>query len=271
MGELIKKPLRGKRRREVLTPEVIPDVNTEAVLRFMDWRANTYKKPILDKLNGYYLFSPTPWGVESYTKSNGIAYPAGIRAVGKEAIAQLLQDRDTAQQKKTRQMIHKAESAETATAFFWTIAVIRQAALAEMLKLAANGGEGTELDPDVPVYAADALMQFGLCLESPFENNRRRGKEEGLKTRLDSFGPQLGQDFVDFGAYATAHPEALYSFDGMVLMEAALDEQKYQIATWAPRHTAVIESYPQIEISREILYQTLPLAEMLAVEDELSR
>lgn len=270
MAEKYTHSLRGKKRREVETPETVPSIDTEAVLRFSEWRSSTYKKPILDRLNGYYLFPPTPWGISSYTRPNGIDYPFGIAAIGREAARKLIESRNEADEKRNRQVLHKAQSAEMATAFFWTIAVLRQYAINEVLESAKLAGTSSPSE-EASLYAADALLNFGLCLENPFENNRRRGREEGLKTRLDRFSPDLGSQIASFGVYASKNPEALTTFDGIVLLGVARDEQQYHIDTWAPRHTTVIEQFPEIPISREILYQTLSFEEMVSIQDELEQ
>lgn len=264
--------LRGKKRREVIPPLELPKLDTDGLRSVQGWRIDVYKQPILDNLLGFYRFDPpTKSGANVYTNSHRKFI--GSEGVPASIVQQYVQNPEQVENAAIRQMIHKAESTELATALFWSVAVLRSEVLGAALD---SVGKGTPMDEDIATYSADAIVDMGLCLESPYESNwklrtspRQRKYPQGLRTKLDTMAPGIGANVVDFGAYADKHPSALYSDDGYVALHAAYIEQDYRINTWGPRHTAITEAYPDLPLSKEILYMALSLSEMLDIQDRL--
>ncbi len=273
MAERIPKRLRGKRRREVETPLIAPEVNDGAVLQFRAWRSQFYRKPILDDLTGHYRFYPSKAGLQTYTRPDVIKMPEGIVAVGPEEARKLIAQKQEKQSSQARQRLHIAGSTEFATALFWNVALLRKAMLIEAI---ARAADDEQPEWDVAGYAADAILDLGLCMEKPYEADPRyrdkkgRPMPSGLRTRLDQIDPQLGTQLVDFGAFASEHRDILRSADGLILMEAALEEQDYRIRIWEERHSLIREVFPQVGVSEDILYQRLSLQEMLDIECNLA-
>lgn len=255
----------GSYRREVEIPHILPDIDTESVIDLQTWRGSTYNEPFLDKLTAHYKFFPSINGAKAYTKKESPRYPTKVKAVGREAVKALIEKRDAAR----RQPTHVAETAELATALFWSIAVVRSVILTE---IQGNIIDGKPYKDDVAAYAADAILDLGLCIEEPYENNpflrdKNRAKlEQGLHEKIEIIAPGIGTDIARFGKYADIHHDALESADGLQLLDFALDEQGYRINTWQPRHTAVTAAFPELPVSEEILHLHVPLSEMLAIQ-----
>lgn len=266
-------PLRGKKRRDVVVPPSMPTLDAEGLRAIQDWRSTVYKQPILDDLLGYYRFDPpTKRGADIYTGARGKII--GIEGMSREIVSRYVELPESVESAELRQVIHKAESTELATALFWSVAVMRSQVLNNALEAM---GSGREIDEDVARFAADAIVDMGLCLESPYENNwrmrthaRQRKYPQGLGSKLETIAPGVGTNVADFGAYAGEHPEVLQTQDGFVAMHAAFIEQDYRMELWGPRHTAITEAFPDLPLSREILYMAVPLEEMLSIQDRLS-
>lgn len=259
----------GRRRPDVEPPETQPDVDFEAVLAVSDWRKDFYKQPILDQLIGYYRFSPPTLNTAgSYIRSYS------DRSDVREAIesVQAYNDDRSAVPIKVRQVIHRAESLELALAVFGSVARLRELALTEVLSNVNNQQESSKA---ALRYAADAITDFGLCMENPFESERdymdsqRPGMTPGVTMAMRDFAPGVGTQVASFGAYALKHPEALYSHDGVVLLDVTIDEQEYRQQAWLPRHKILMSLMPDLQQSKEILELQKPLDEMLELQDRL--
>jgi hypothetical protein len=267
---------RGKQRRPLEVPLFKPDVDIDGLMNFTTWRDRYYKKPILDDLTGYYQFVPTVAGVEAYARPKMPRIPQELlkSVTGREDVRGHIQKRREHEAARERQRLHIAASAELATAVFWAVAFLRETVLLEAI---GKISENQQPEWDVAVYAADAIQDFGLCLEKPVETepmfvNGRGGKRltNGLRTRLDGISPDLGTHVANFGAYAVEHPDALRSADGVALMQTTLEEQNYRKATWEPRHRAVVDAFPDLPQSEEILLFKRSLPELLSIQDNLS-
>jgi hypothetical protein len=154
------------------------------------------------------------------------------------------------------------------------VAVIRSEVLSRAL---GNVSDQKPIDEEVAAYSADAIVDFGLCLEEPYENNwklktdhRRQATPQGLSDKLESVAPGIGTNLVNFGAFAEDNPDVLCTYDGVVAMQAALTEQDYRIGLWSSRHDAVREAYPDLPLSADILHLHVPLHEMLIMQADLA-
>jgi hypothetical protein len=261
----------GKYRRDVPPPEHQPDLNVGGLVSVRKWRKVTYKQPFLDDLTGYYRFPATIAGVEAYTQKRHLRFPGKVRrAVGPQDIRQLIEVRNAAKM----QVIHKAESAELATSVFLGVAVLRDMAVTKTLTQVINQ---EPLDTDAALFAADAVVDLGLCLEEPYENNWMlkpgpyNPAPQGLKVQLDRIAPDIGTQMANLGAYATEYPETLRTDEGVVALQTALEEQDYRISTWAPRHEAVTQAFPELTISEDVLMLRLPLSSILNLQNNLTR
>ncbi|NBU34218.1 hypothetical protein EB118_18465 [bacterium] len=262
----------GKSRPEIEVPQHLPDVDIELLSTFSHWRNNIYKGPILDQLTGAYQFTNTKGAVEAYTKPSIKKSNLKQRAVGREAVLNLLANKDQIlkgiEQNKSRerQRVHIAETAEQATALFYAAATARKVVLTEAI---GNVSDNIQPQYDVAIWAADAIMALGQCMQNPIGKGERMQKKHkesrgGLKVKLDSNFPNLGNELASFGAYATVHPQVLRSADGYFAMIAALQEQEYQIDFWQPRHEAIVQAFPAITQSSEALAGQMNLEQILS-------
>ncbi|CAN5464533.1 hypothetical protein BH10PAT3_BH10PAT3_6820 [soil metagenome] len=263
----------GKYRREVVAPAELPEVDNEGLHAFRNWRNKTYKQPILDDLVGYYrLEPPTKLVAEMYTGSKSKA--RGSAPLAAEVVVDYVRDPESVDPAH-RQIIHTAESAEMATAVFLGVAVLRSEVIEKALRDIANE---RPMADDIAAYAADAIIDMGLCLEEPFERNwrlkpgERKNAPKGLSKRLEREAPGLGTNLVDFGAYASLHHEAFVAspYDAVDALEAAYEEQNYRMAIWLPSHTAITEAFPELPLSKEILYMQEPLDKLLSIQYDLA-
>lgn len=269
----------GKYRREVEPVLKRPELDDEGFLKLLDWRDESlHGRPFLDDLNGHYLFHPSPNGVKAYTEN--VPKPK----MPKRDPTMLVKDLDVffsarrhAKEATKRQPKHVAEGAENALALFWSVAVGRSAHISNVLAKVTDqqsliGNE--EIETSV-AFAADAIIDLGMCLEEPVETvyvpgrGRKPRVSNELKAKFDTFSPDIGSRIIDYGSYLTNNPEGFASADGVILLQAAYDEQDRRIDTWAPRHKALEQQYPELEVSQEVLMMRVPLQEMLFQIDEL--
>lgn len=261
----------GNIRRPVEIPAFVPEVDTDGLLEVDAWRVTIYKKPIVDNLMGFYRFDPaTVRGALNYVKPSAPKYPTGEKAVGKEAVLSLIAQKKEAEATAQRQSFHIAETTERALAVFWSVATVRYAVLGQALNAVTDE---KAIPEDVGNYAADAIVDTGLCLEEPFENDwkfkvkKNTPLSKGLKMQIDKNAPNIGTQVASFGAFAVANHEALRSYDGIVIMQSAYEEQEFRISTWRSRHLALTEAIPELPVSDEILYQRMPMEEMLSIHN----
>lgn len=264
----------GKYRREVPVPNSPPKLDTTGVFNVLEWRNLVYRKPFLDDLNGHYYFeAATEAGAKAYTGAR--KFPG---AFTRELIRDYLAKPDTVDP-RLRQVIHRAESTEKAIAVFARIAIARGDVLhtaidyvGQQASAKIDDGNVQQLPREVATYAADAIVDFGLCLEQPYEKTRPgiRYKPSvhgglALRARLDQIAPGVGTSLANFGSYAGAHPETLVSYDGLLAMNWAADEQEYRSIEWMPRYSAVAEAFPALADTKKILYD-MPLHEIFVVQ-----
>ncbi len=247
-------------------------LNTDGLLEVNAWRKQYYKQPFCDELNGYYRVSPPTRGaVKAYIglsskRMHGVELNDDLFAQYKTDPESLAVD--------TRQTVHKLESLELATAVFWAISQLRKSVL---LEASATIADRKTMDESVARYTADAIMDLGICLLEPFERNwhlaenRRAYKSpQGIKDRLDKIAPDLGANVLAFGGMCLERPEELTSYDGVVAINVALDEQDTRIDTWSALHGVVTDTFPNLPVSNEILYLHAPMDELLSLEPRLA-
>lgn len=237
------------------TPDFAPDIEISELLNLSDWQQRTFKKPMLDDITGSYQYFPSHNGLSTYV--HGVAKNNPVVKLAEESNTEFLE-------RKERQPLHVARTAEIATALFWTAAVIRTSVIEESL---ANISDGREIREDVARYSADAIADYGYCLVNPVQKDylgHDSGKE--LKVVMDRLFPGVSNSILEFGKYADGNFDELRSYNGVALLESTLSEQNRRIAHWQPRHEAVCSVYPEIEISEEILLLKVPLEEMLDIQ-----
>src|SRR5690606_3552603 len=118
--------------------------------------------------------------------------------------------------KKKRMPLHIAESAELATALFWTAASLRSRALTKVLNAVNNGQAVPE---DSGIYAADAIADYGHCLIHPVDINVTvENNGPALKAQIERVYPGAGETLQAFGLYTANSPEELASYDGILAM-----------------------------------------------------
>jgi hypothetical protein len=186
----------------------------------------------------------------AYTSRPKLRQFAGKTAVGPEMAKELLGRRE-------RQPKHIAETAERATGIFLAVAKGRETVLAQAVKAIA----GQEpLEHSVALHAADAIADFGYCLDRP--------KNIPLSVITRKSEADIGLQLLNFGAYAITHPDVLPSYEGVALLQATLDEQERRVAFWQPRYQAVTDQYGTQVPATEFSFD-LSLEQVLALETEL--
>ena len=243
------------------TPETLPEIDTELVAELTSWQDALYRRPILDDITGYYQFYPTMNGASAYVTR---------AARNRPIIIEDIEDGDTLEAKQKRQELHIAETAELATALFWTTAIDRHTKLNSVLAR-VNDQSDVPLDDDSSYkFAADAIADYGFCLANPVDIHIS-GRDDGphLRAQIERVAPGLGSTLLGFGNYAIDNPDALRSFDGIVAMQAAVMEQERRIEHWSPRHGSIIEAFPDTKVSGEVLYFETPLNQMFWLHEKV--
>ncbi len=240
------------------TPAVQPELNVDALLSLADWQSTAYRRPITDDITGFYNFYPSMNGASSYAKRASMKSFAGKTALSEGITAEEFLG------KKERQSLHIAESAESAIAVFWVVAQLRKEVLASAL---SHISDGKKMPSDVAAYAADAIADLGHCMLYPVDIDHT-GKDHGkeLGKFIKSISGDTPEKLQAFGLYAGKNPEALETYEGVSSMEVVLSEQERRCDYWSPRHQAVLEAFPEVRPSNEVLYMQLPLDELLSIE-----
>lgn len=248
----------AKYRKWGETPENKPGIDTDSILSLADWQSRTYKRPIRDDITGYYSFYPSLKGASGYVNRAHTRLFAG-----KTAISEGLSEQEFLGIKQ-RQPRHIAENAESAIAVFWAISQTRRDVLAQTL---ANVSDGRQVPHTQAMWAANAVADYGHCLQYPVDINHA-GKDYGkdLAKVIKRIGGSAASDLENFGLFSEVEPEALESYGGVVVMEAALAEQDRRCDFWSPRHQAILEAFPGVRPSNEVLYMQLPLSELLSID-----
>ncbi len=246
------------------TPQVAPEIDLEDLRELSIWQASIYKRPITDEITGDgYQFYPSRNGANSYvTRAHAKQF------AGKTALGMAISERDF-EGRKARQLLHIARSAELATALFWTVASLRE----ERLENALSSAQAGDIpDEDNTPFAADAIADYGFCLAYPFDKDVR-GEDHGpgLRLQIDRIAPNIGEQILQFGLLSGDEPWHLRSEVGIALMQASLEEQRRRVAFWAPRHTALLEAFPDIEVSEEVLLQRIPAYEIIGLSRDKGR
>lgn len=256
----------GKYRNPGETPTEFPEVDIEAAMNLNAWRHQKNVGPFLDELIGYYRFYPAV----AETAKKYVGGPRQ-RIVGREAVQQALDNRDEIIEAGARQVIHIAEGNEEALATFMVIARMREYALEEALK-SVNSAEA--ISDDAAVWAADSILDLGMCIREPFTGKdwkkefKRDPSIKQINWRIKKSAPNTGQELVEFGLYAGENPEALSSFEGVALMNMAADEQVQRVGAWRDCYESMVEAYPDIRRSEDILLERVPLKELLSIQDQ---
>jgi hypothetical protein len=115
---------------------------------------------------------------------------------------------------------------------------------------------------------------MGLCLDEPYEpvwnySTKKKHADQGLIEQVKRIAPGVGKRAAEFGAFAVDNPDVLRSYDGVVLLQSAYEEQEFRIEAWSSRHEALMEAFPQTEPSEQILLHRLSLDEMLKLQNAL--
>lgn len=107
-------------------------------------------------------------------------------------------------------MKHIASNAELATALFWTTAVTRHDYLNQTLSRVSDYPERALEDDTIARYAADAITDYGFCMENPVDIDIK-GIDSGpaLKYVIERVAPKVGKSLLEFGNYAVEEPDVL--------------------------------------------------------------
>ncbi len=248
------------------TPETKPDLDTDLVADLASFQSDVYKKPILDDITGYYQFYPSMNGATSYVTR---------AAQRRKVLIENIEPGDTLEEKRKRQILHIAESTEIATAVFWATATMRYDVVSHALGAIADIAEEEReerLPDDIAAYAADAIADYGYCLMHPVQIDHI-GNDHGeyLRAQIERVAPETGRALLEFGIYSDEHSDALQSYDGVTALQATVLEQERRIAHWAPRHHAVMDAFPDIEISREVLNLGVDFPELFSLHKSIKR
>ena len=248
----------AKYRKWGETPENKPDIDTDAILSLADWQAKTFKRPIRDDLTGYYSFHPSLNGATGYVNRAHARLFAGKTAISEGLSEEVFSGN------KLRQPKHIAENAESAIAVFWAISQTRRDVLAQTL---ANVSDGKEVPHTQAMWAANAVADYGHCLQYPVDIDHA-GKNHGseLAIVIKRIGGSAASDLENFGLFAEVEPGSLESYDGIVAMEASIAEQERRCDFWSPRHQAILDAFPGVRPSNEVLYMRLSLSELLSID-----
>ncbi len=240
------------------TPKEVPDIDTNAILNLADWQSKVYKRPIRDDITGHYGFFPSHNGATGYVQR------ASERSFsGKTAESEGLSD-DEFQDKKARQPIHIAENTESTIAVFWAVSQTRFSVLEEALN---HVSKGRKIPTDQGVWAANAIADYGHCLQHPKDIDHMgvdHGKELGKV--IKHIGGSAASDLEQFGLFAEVSPDVLNSYEGVSAMQVSLDEEQRRYDFWSVRHQAILDAYPDIRPSNEVLYMKIPLPELLSIK-----
>lgn len=256
----------GKYRREVAVPHRRPKIDLQSVFNIEMFRTQFYEKPIVDDLLAHYRFEPpTPEIAKKY-----VGEPR-LRIVGEEAVREALKNKDEIVAAGERQVRHIAEKTDIVLGVFTKVATMRKVALQSALR---SLGRGLPLDLTTAHYAADAIIDMGLCLEEPVDVTRPNKKDTSESTQelrrvIEEIAPGIGTQLVSYGAYASSHPEALLDGIGIVVMESALDEQVMRIDAWTMRRDALAVTFPDAVQDMSYL-DHLSLEELLKVQGGLA-
>ncbi|MCA9323544.1 hypothetical protein KC992_00390 [Candidatus Saccharibacteria bacterium] len=246
-------------------PQARPDIDVDLVADLTSWQSNILKEPALDDITGYYRFFPSANGVMGYATRAANRRPIVLEDV---------EDGDTPEQKRERQIRHIGETAELASAVFWAAAVMRHdvtnRALGQIADLAERGLSNGTMPDDIAAYASDAIADYGYCLVYPVQiDHKGEDHGKGLKSQIERVAPGVGQALLDFGNYSGEHPEVLHSYDGIVALQAAMLEQERRIDHWAPRHVAVLEAMPEISPSQEVINLAVDFPELFSLHQRV--
>ena len=246
------------------TPAELTQLDATGLLELADWQANIYRRPVLDDITGYYQFFPSQNGASSYVSRAAIKNPV---------IKDKIEIGDDLESKEIRHKNHIAESAELATALFWSTAVMRLDVVENTLGRIAQISEGREAEvlPDgFMVYAADAIADYGYCLQHPVDIDVK-GEDHGVELhhQIERIAKGIGQNLLDFGNFTSENPQDLISYDGVVALQATLAEQERRIKHWAPRHAAVVAAFPGIGLSTEVLNLGVDFPEIFHLHHKL--
>lgn len=270
----------GKYRRDVEPVATRPELDDEGLINLLDWRHESLNgRPFLDDLSGHYQFHPSPNGAKAY--ATNVKKPEKPKRKAVMPVSELriyFEARKAAKEATERQPLHVAQNAEHVIALSWSIALERlrhlgkvSGAVSDQKPLIGNAEIET-----ATAYSADAIIDLGLCLEEPVETvyipgtGRKPRVSSELKSKFDTFSPDIGARVVDYGAYLIDHPEGFDSADGYTLLQAAYEEQECRIKAWQPRHAALEQQFPELELSEEVLHMHVPLQEMLFQVDKLN-
>jgi hypothetical protein len=256
----------AKYREWGTTPESKPELDVGLIADLTSFQSDVYRKPILDDITGYYQFYPSMNGAMSY---------ATRAASRRDVVRESIEAGDTLEEKRKRQILHIAESAEMATAVFWATATMRYDVVTHALSSIADiaeKGSNEKLSDDVVAYASDAIADYGYCLVNPVQIDHT-GNDHGknLGAQIERVAPGVRISLLEFGKYADTHPEALQSYEGIVALQATAIEQERRINHWAPRHQAVVDAFPDIDISKEVLNLSVDLPELFSSHQSIKR
>lgn len=246
------------------TPQNVPEIDLDDLRELSVWQSSIFKRPMTDEITGDgYGFHPSRNGANSYVTRAHAKQFAGKTALSMEI------SEDEFKGRKARQPLHIAKSVELATALFWTVSSMREENLENALSSAFHGDTP---DEDNHPFAADAIADYGFCLTYPFDKDVRGVDHgSGLRAQVDRIAPGIGNQMLQFGLLAGDEPWHLKSETGIALMQAVLEEQKRRVAFWAPRHAAILEAFPDTELSQEVLLHRIPLKEAIDLSQNKNR
>lgn len=252
----------GKYRDPGETPARIPEVDMRAVANLNWWRNQTAAGPFLDELLGYYRFHPvTPDIARRY-----VGEPRA-KAVGREAVRKMLTNKDDIIAAGQRQLQHIAENAEETLATFWAVASLREDAIAQVLQDIEQGHQPAE---KVSAWAADSILDLGMCIKEPFTGKDWHKSVPRppiiIPGAIRQLAPEAGDQITAFGLYASENHQALSTDKGVSLLEFALEEQDHRMQNWYSCHEALVEAFPGIPQSEDILLEHVPLDELLSIQ-----
>lgn len=253
------------------TPAEVPELDTTSLLELGEWQAGIYKKPVFDDITAYPNFYPSPNAAMNYTTR------PTRRTLLRQSPVELGISYEDWQGRVERQPKHVAEQVELVTAISWTAARMRYAALTKAIRRTNDWAmvEGPQdqliIDADEAVIAADAIADYGYTLRHPAELNHL-GHDNGpaLAAQVERVAGNIGMLLERFGLFAGDHPEVLQTADGLTTMEVVLEEQSRRADYWGKRHEAITSAYRDLPKSDEILYERLPLDEIITIQASIA-
>ncbi len=247
------------------TPSSPPEIVAEDVFKLIQWQNELYKRPIFDDITGYYQFHPSVNGAAAYVRG---------AARNRPVVPENVESGDTLEAKNERHLTHLAKNPELATALFWAAASMREDVLGESLLSLAKTSEQTQalIDDSAAAYSADAIADYGYCLLHPVDYQYSRGDfGPGLQNKIESIAPGTAKAILDFGKVAYDQPDLLIGHDGVLLMEAAILEQKRRLAFWGARHSSLMDAFPDIPVSQELFNDVVDFPEVFDLHHKLPK